>query len=181
MARPRRPPARDADCPLTWIVGEDEYFVMGDNRPSSQDSRVFGPVDETLILGRAWLRYFPLERIGLIERPSYPALVAADAAAASGSGRLLRHDPGVDLADVVDQARRPRTRGASSVSAVSGASEAWIRLRRPLTPRSPRIVPGSASFGIVLPTILRTTAIASGPSSATAATGPEVMNSTSPS
>ena len=76
----RRPPARDADCPLTWIVGEDEYFVMGDNRPSSQDSRVFGPVDETLILGRAWLRYFPLERIGLIERPSYPALVAADAA-----------------------------------------------------------------------------------------------------
>jgi len=68
------------DCPLTWIVGEDEYFVMGDNRPSSQDSRVFGPVDDSLILGRAWLRYFPLERIGLIERPSYPALVAADAA-----------------------------------------------------------------------------------------------------
>ena len=41
-------------------------------------------------------------------------------------------------------------------------------------PRSPRIVPGSASFGIVLPTIFRTTAMASGPSSATAAPGPEV-------
>lgn len=66
-----------ADCPLTWIVGDGEYFVMGDNRPSSQDSRVFGPVDEELILGRAWLRYFPLERIGLIERPSYPALTTA--------------------------------------------------------------------------------------------------------
>jgi signal peptidase I len=64
------------DCPLTWIVGENEYFVMGDNRPHSQDSRVFGPVDDELILGRAWLRYFPLERIGLIERPAYPALVA---------------------------------------------------------------------------------------------------------
>ena len=62
------------DCPLTWIVGDAEYFVMGDNRPSSQDSRVFGPVDEDTILGRAWLRYFPLERIGLIERPDYPAL-----------------------------------------------------------------------------------------------------------
>ena len=62
------------DCPLSWIVGEHEYFVMGDNRPSSQDSRVFGPVDEDLILGRAWLRYFPLERVGLIERPDYPAL-----------------------------------------------------------------------------------------------------------
>ena len=32
----------------------------------------------TLILGRAWLRYFPLERIGLIERPEYPALTASD-------------------------------------------------------------------------------------------------------
>ncbi|MGH2386350.1 MAG: signal peptidase I [Candidatus Limnocylindria bacterium] len=62
------------DCPLTWIVGDNEYFVMGDNRPSSQDSRVFGPVDQDTILGRAWLRYFPLERIGLIERPDYPAL-----------------------------------------------------------------------------------------------------------
>jgi signal peptidase I len=64
------------DCPLTWIVGEHEFFVMGDNRPSSQDSRVFGPVDEDLILGRAWLRYFPLDRLGLIERPDYPTLTA---------------------------------------------------------------------------------------------------------
>ena len=67
------------DCPQSWIVGENEYFVMGDNRPSSQDSRVFGPVDADLILGRAWLRYFPLERVGLIERPDYPALDTATA------------------------------------------------------------------------------------------------------
>lgn len=65
------------DCPLTWIVGPHEFFVMGDNRPFSQDSRVFGPIDEESVLGRAWLRYFPLERIGLIERPDYPALQAA--------------------------------------------------------------------------------------------------------
>lgn len=65
------------DCPQSWIVGDAEYFVMGDNRPSSQDSRVFGPIDADTILGRAWLRYFPLERIGLIERPDYPALGTA--------------------------------------------------------------------------------------------------------
>ena len=67
------------DCPRTWIIGDEEYFVMGDNRPSSQDSRVFGLVDQDTILGRAWLRYFPLERIGLIERPDYPALETGDA------------------------------------------------------------------------------------------------------
>ncbi len=49
---------------------------MGSNRPHSQDSREFGPIDEDSILGRAWLRYFPLERIGLIERPDYPLPLA---------------------------------------------------------------------------------------------------------
>ncbi|MBA2266069.1 MAG: signal peptidase I [Chloroflexi bacterium] len=66
------------DCPRTWIIGDKEYFVMGDNRPHSQDSRLFGLVDEDTILGRAWLRYFPLERIGLMERPDYPALDTED-------------------------------------------------------------------------------------------------------
>jgi signal peptidase I len=66
------------DCPLTWTVADDEYFVMGDNRPSSQDSRNFGPIEEDMILGRAWLRYFPLERVGIIERPEYPTLTAGE-------------------------------------------------------------------------------------------------------
>jgi signal peptidase I len=65
---------RDGPGTFEWVVPEDGYFVMGDNRPASQDSRAFGPINEDLILGRAWLRYFPLERIGIIERPDFPSL-----------------------------------------------------------------------------------------------------------
>jgi signal peptidase I len=69
-----RPPA----CDGTFEVGEGEYFVMGDNRTHSQDSRAFGPISEDLILGRAWLRYFPLDRVGLIETPDHPSLADRD-------------------------------------------------------------------------------------------------------
>jgi signal peptidase I len=65
---------RDAASTTRWIVPEGSYFVMGDNRLQSQDSRVFGPIERSLIVGRAWLRYFPLDRIGFVERPEYPGL-----------------------------------------------------------------------------------------------------------
>jgi signal peptidase I len=40
----------------------NEYFLLGDNRSSSVDSRLWGPVDGKLIAGLAWLRYLPVDR-----------------------------------------------------------------------------------------------------------------------
>lgn len=43
-------------------VGEDKVWVMGDNRPNSTDSRVFGQVDVETIVGRAFIRVWPPTR-----------------------------------------------------------------------------------------------------------------------
>lgn len=47
-------------------VREGEYLVLGDNRPQSSDSRDWGPVPEDLLIGRAWLRYWPPNKFSLI-------------------------------------------------------------------------------------------------------------------
>jgi signal peptidase I len=52
-------------------LGEDEYFVMGDNREQSLDSRVFGPVPEEFIVGKVWVRGWPLNQAGFIEETLY--------------------------------------------------------------------------------------------------------------
>jgi signal peptidase I len=46
------------------VIPEGMVFVMGDNRTDSEDSRVFGPIDEGTIVGRAFVKVLPLSDIG---------------------------------------------------------------------------------------------------------------------
>jgi signal peptidase I len=51
----------------TVIVPTGKIWVMGDNRPRSSDSRDFGPVEITSLIGHVFYRYFPPERMGVIK------------------------------------------------------------------------------------------------------------------
>jgi signal peptidase I len=54
-----------------FTIPQNQYFVFGDNRSHSSDSREFGPVDKELIIGRALVRYWPVPRFGAIKTPFY--------------------------------------------------------------------------------------------------------------
>jgi signal peptidase I len=46
-------------------LGEDEYYVMGDNRGVSLDSRSFGPVPKDAIIGEVLIRFYPFSALGI--------------------------------------------------------------------------------------------------------------------
>jgi signal peptidase I len=59
-------PVRGCDFPTPITVPDDQYFMMGDNRPDSRDSRYWGPVPKDWIIGKAILTYWPPSRVGTL-------------------------------------------------------------------------------------------------------------------
>jgi len=59
---------RDLDCtacePGVWLLGPREYFLLGDHRAASRDSRAFGPVPASALIGKVIWRYWPLDQFG---------------------------------------------------------------------------------------------------------------------
>lgn len=60
---------RDEEIDVT--LAPDEYYVLGDNRPLSFDSEIFGPIKKKNITGRVFFRGWPLERLTVFEPPTY--------------------------------------------------------------------------------------------------------------
>ena len=71
FVRPCRIPAQ-CDFPRPITIPPDHYFMMGDNRPASDDSRYWGPIPADSIIGEAFATYWPLDRIGGFEAICVP-------------------------------------------------------------------------------------------------------------
>ena len=69
----------------TWKVAQGQLFVLGDHRADSKDSRAFGPIEESTVIGRAWLRYWPFSQFGVLPSANQPTATAQTPAASASS------------------------------------------------------------------------------------------------
>jgi signal peptidase I len=74
---PGDPPEPTTANQESWTVPAGELFLMGDHRANSADSRTFGTVPVSHIIGRAWLRYWPIGVFGILPTPTHPELTTS--------------------------------------------------------------------------------------------------------
>ncbi|HEY6014834.1 MAG TPA: signal peptidase I [Candidatus Limnocylindrales bacterium] len=74
---PGDPPEPTIASQESWTVPAGELFLMGDHRANSADSRSFGTVPVSHIIGRAWLRYWPVNVFGILPTPTHPELTTS--------------------------------------------------------------------------------------------------------
>jgi len=56
---------------IDTVLDEDEYFVLGDNRNSSLDSRRFGALKKNEIIGKTWIRVLPVDKMGILNNYTF--------------------------------------------------------------------------------------------------------------
>lgn len=59
------PAGRKTNGTMKVVLQDDEYYVLGDNRPASSDSRMFGPLHKDAMIGKVLLRAWPISDFGL--------------------------------------------------------------------------------------------------------------------
>ena len=69
-------PTVPEDGQTSWTIAAGDLFVMGDHRQESSDSRSFGAIKVTDVIGRAWLRYWPLADFGVLPTDGHPELAS---------------------------------------------------------------------------------------------------------
>jgi signal peptidase I len=74
---PGDPPEPTVASQESWTVPDGELFLMGDHRANSADSRSFGTVPISHIIGRAWLRYWPINVFGILPTPTHSELATS--------------------------------------------------------------------------------------------------------
>ncbi len=60
---------RSCNLPKPIVIPPDHYFMMGDNRGASDDSRFWGPVPREWLIGNAFATYWPPDRVGIFSAP----------------------------------------------------------------------------------------------------------------
>ena len=110
------------------VVGKDQVFVMGDNRGNSSDSRVWGMLPISNIIGKAWLRYWPPKEWGFLRHYDLESQLPTS---------LPRRDNGAHLALAEPVSVQFDAKPAAALPQGSPVADgdAWLaRRRRPRTP-----------------------------------------------